>query len=488
MAVYATDNQAENGVNIMKKRILPILLICVLLIQPIYAASSNQFRDVRSSHWAYEAITQMANDGILSGFPDGTFRPDQAMTRAEFAVVLSNIADLQSADISNPYVDLNNHWAKKYALAISPYVNSLSDSEFGIDSYITREVALSAIIKVQYIVETTEVDINPVKTFVDFNAIDSELLPYVACALELGVTSGFPDGTFRPTASMTRAEACTMLYKAFYYQVDTVATNLYNFRTMVMDNDNNIYYIDGSTIYNTATDYTLDLSYDFETPLTNPYLAYDPYNDIVYLLAGGMLTIYDITDFNNPISVLNTNNCAALTKGTSGGKLAYTSDVTPQIAILENGSLLVPFDSEGTWLVNPTLKTVTKTNNLYFRYAKVLGNQIIYFKAKSTEAFITAIGSDVDELIELEVEAPYNNGNTLCSKYGYVYFYLDSVGVCLYDASGCAYNLIPQEKIIIKDYQSLDYTNIWDIDIGDENHIAFYDNSLKCIRLIQPIQ
>mgnify|MGYP000318421103 CR=1 FL=1 len=48
-----------------------------------------QMRDVPPGHWAYQAIEQLVRDGIIEGYPDGTFRPNRTMTRAEFAQAIA---------------------------------------------------------------------------------------------------------------------------------------------------------------------------------------------------------------------------------------------------------------------------------------------------------------------------------------------------------------------------------------------------------------
>ena len=86
---------------------------------------------------------------------------------------------------------------------------------------------------------------------------------------------------------------------ALPYEIDTVASGLYRFHSMVMDQSNRLYYADGDTVC-LSGGVSLDLTADFAHQLYNPYLSYDPYNGIVYLLANDAetngLRIYDITD------------------------------------------------------------------------------------------------------------------------------------------------------------------------------------------------
>jgi len=77
------------------KRIIILFLIyqCVSAASPVKAAP---FSDVPEDHWAYMAVWKLASEGILIGYPDGTFRGDEPITRYEAAVVLERLYDIVS--------------------------------------------------------------------------------------------------------------------------------------------------------------------------------------------------------------------------------------------------------------------------------------------------------------------------------------------------------------------------------------------------------
>lgn len=75
-----------------------------------------KFSDVSSSDWYYGAVQMCAKAGIVSGYPDGSFKPNQAVTRAEF---FKMVAMLYSDTLNTPitgkiFNDINGHWAEKY--------------------------------------------------------------------------------------------------------------------------------------------------------------------------------------------------------------------------------------------------------------------------------------------------------------------------------------------------------------------------------------
>lgn len=272
------------------------------------------------------------------------------------------------------------------------------------------------------------------------------------------------------------------------YEIDTVASNLSNFRSMIIDNYGTVYYINGSEICSTADSKKLNLDSSFDA---NPYLAYDPYNDIVYLLVNEPLTVYDISDINAPELVMNQETCPDLhpEKG-SGGKLEHASGITPQIAVLADGSLLVPTEGiKKTWMLNPKTQTAAPTTAMNVgRYdmTQLLENDVISLNSGSTSAELRPFGSSEDTEITLEVEAPRNNANSVIARNSLVYFYDNSCGLCAIAADGSADIPIPKTEIEVKDGQGMDATNIWCLDVNQNGEAAFYDNTLKCIRLIRP--
>lgn len=74
------------------------------------------FSDVSSGAWYYDAVQMCAKAGIVAGYPGGSFKPDQAVTRAEF---FKMVAMLYSDTLNTPitggiFKDINGHWAEKY--------------------------------------------------------------------------------------------------------------------------------------------------------------------------------------------------------------------------------------------------------------------------------------------------------------------------------------------------------------------------------------
>ena len=104
---------------------------------------SNTFSDVAKSHWAANYIGYMQQFGIITGYADGSFRPDASVTRAEFAAIASRFEALTEGTKSFSDVP-GNHWAAKYInfAATRGWVNGYADGTFRPNNSITRaEVA-----------------------------------------------------------------------------------------------------------------------------------------------------------------------------------------------------------------------------------------------------------------------------------------------------------------------------------------------------------
>jgi len=133
------------------KKILS-LIIGVLLINTFAFA---EFNDIDESHWGYEAVDKMAKVEILTGYPDGSFRPSKNITLAEYASIFSKFFDIKENIQDNYFLDVpNSHWAKGKIESIREYIQpnfdsiaeSLEDSnkQYGInqDLPITREIVI----------------------------------------------------------------------------------------------------------------------------------------------------------------------------------------------------------------------------------------------------------------------------------------------------------------------------------------------------------
>ena len=114
-------------------------------------ASGNKFNDVSADRWSAGAIEFMAGIGVINGYADGSFKPSNNLTRAEFAALVSRFANLSNNGVNKIYNDIDaSNWAYKYVMELSNagYMNGYEDGSFRPESEITRAEVVTVINKI----------------------------------------------------------------------------------------------------------------------------------------------------------------------------------------------------------------------------------------------------------------------------------------------------------------------------------------------------
>ena len=109
-------------------------------------SDANQFTDVESGRWSNRAISTLYNADIISGYPDGTFRPSAPITRAEFATIAAKFDDLELGSASK-FTDIFGHWAEQYITSSENkgWIKGYPDMTFKPEQDITRAEAMTLI-------------------------------------------------------------------------------------------------------------------------------------------------------------------------------------------------------------------------------------------------------------------------------------------------------------------------------------------------------
>lgn len=185
----------------MKKR-FALLLIALMLLNFGVANASGIFSDVKGTEWFYKDVNSLIELGAISGYTDGTFKPNNKVSRAEFIkILITAIGEKPGATTGN--------WA-------SGYINKAE--ELGLinqgvyqgtegDKVITRnEIAKLVSIADGMVFEGMEgSNIEP--NIKDISLIPTEYKDHVKNAYSKGIITGFPDGRFGGNEGITRAEA-----------------------------------------------------------------------------------------------------------------------------------------------------------------------------------------------------------------------------------------------------------------------------------------
>lgn len=202
------------------KRVLSFFLAVLMILTLVpFVQAAPSFSDVPRSHWAYKEITEMAAKGIIKGYEDGKFRPNNQVTRAEFAKIMIAAAgvDIRTNKASQTFVDVpKSHWAFPYVEHAKPYLTGYKSGTryyYKPDQYAVREDIAVALVRLLGYDRTNKADLDVLKRFRDDERISPNLRPYIAIAIQTDLMKGY-NNEFRPQDPITRAEAASLLYRA----------------------------------------------------------------------------------------------------------------------------------------------------------------------------------------------------------------------------------------------------------------------------------
>lgn len=206
-----------------KKRLLFLIAMAIALLvaavpTPAWAAGPTDI----SGHWAQERIAACAGQDLIKGYPDGTFRPDRSITRAEF-MVLVNRSFGYSHGSGRAFKDVpaGSWFAGEVAKAVAAgYAGGYPDGTVRPNNPITRAEAAAMIARIKDLAPDTAA----AGKFADAAGIPAWSKGAIGAAVGRGIMGGYPDGSFRADSPITRAEAVTALTKALAVVYDKAGT------------------------------------------------------------------------------------------------------------------------------------------------------------------------------------------------------------------------------------------------------------------------
>ena len=195
------------------KRLLSVLLTLCMLVGVMPEAFAVDLNDAKG-HWAEKELTYFVDEGYLQGYPDGTYRPDQKITRAEFMKIVNRAAGLtEKSSKVDQYTDVpKDAWYyEEVAIALAAgYTNGTSDTKMEPESIITREEAVTILARLAGL---TDGDVKVLSQFTDGDQFASWSQKSAAAMIERGFLTGYPDQTAQPKTPLTRAQGVTLLYR-----------------------------------------------------------------------------------------------------------------------------------------------------------------------------------------------------------------------------------------------------------------------------------
>lgn len=196
----------------MKMRRKTAIVICLALCMLFALAGPVLAFTDTAGHWAEGTILEWDGNGLINGYQDGTFKPDDSITRAEF-VTLVNHAFNYTLEADATFTDVNppDWFAGEVARAVAArYISGYEDNTFRPNQPIERQEV--AVILVRLL--ALETDPVAVLDFADAAITPDWSRPSIAAVAKNNLMKGYPDQTFQPQSPITRAEALVCLDRA----------------------------------------------------------------------------------------------------------------------------------------------------------------------------------------------------------------------------------------------------------------------------------
>lgn len=215
----------------MKKSIGKFLLTVMLLNTFAGSALAKEFSDLTPSHWAYEQIQSLAKEKIVVGYPDGTFKPDNAATRAEFATMVIKALRQENSPLAETFefVDVPySHWALNTIQRAQAFdlIKGFPDGTFRPEENVSKAEAVAILISAVNTGDMTECEaMEYLKKYQDADKIPAWAVIPAGKSEKYRITANPPESKnkFNPDKKITRAE---------------IAVNLYNMKKEALINPN----------------------------------------------------------------------------------------------------------------------------------------------------------------------------------------------------------------------------------------------------------
>jgi hypothetical protein len=195
---------------VLKKRSGIWILTLCLIFTTVGAVSAASATDIKG-HWAEGTITSWIDQRLAVGYEDGTFRPDGKVNRQEFtALVNSSFGFVEPGTIQFTDVTRTDWSYSAISIAVKAgYVSGYPDGTFKPKRELSRQEVAVIIANVLGLKTSAASNL-----YLDANGIPAWSKGAIGAVKDLAIMGGYPDGTFRPFQTTTRAEAIVILDRA----------------------------------------------------------------------------------------------------------------------------------------------------------------------------------------------------------------------------------------------------------------------------------
>jgi hypothetical protein len=206
-----------------RKALVWIVALCMIFSSMglVTAASTN---DVKG-HWAETTVNSWVGKGFVKGYEDGSFRPETHVNRQEFTAFVNRsfgfveLGTIQFTDVAQTDWSFSDISKAKAA----GYITGYKDGTFQPTVEISRQEAAVIITNLLGLDKSSSADL-----YIDTKNSPGWSKSAIGAAKDHGIMGGYPDGTFRPEQSVTRAEAVVLLERALIAKTKIIKTTTYN--------------------------------------------------------------------------------------------------------------------------------------------------------------------------------------------------------------------------------------------------------------------
>ncbi len=312
--------------------------------------TSYSYKDL-ANHWAKDGMYKLSYLEILTGFADGTMKPDKTISREEFIVMLTRAIKLPLTDTYPQfYEDIDvNHWSYKYIETAknSGIIDIFSASKLSPTKTITREemAVIAAKVAKDYPLTGSS------KSFKDLST-SYKYMDSIQVVTALGIIQGLPDGSFKPYGGASRAEAAVIIQRILdlksseaFSETEVIKAFAENYERSSMSNPNQ-----GAWTQNELTLYSSGKEQKQNSMR----------NNMVYSLEAENINLMrNITDLNTTVSSISDY----LAEVKLGYKLTVTADDGTSREYGIDKALYMKKD-EGKWLVYDSKTSYTGSIDL----------------------------------------------------------------------------------------------------------------------------
>lgn len=191
------------------KKVVSFTSMAILLMnfnQPVRAAN---YVDMRG-HWSSDYVYTLSEDNIMNGYDDGTFKPNNNVTRAEFYSTINNLAGLRKTySVTFNDVSKSDWFYEEVAKGIKAgYIKPTTGNLYP-EQQISRQEAMH-IIGYMYDLTPNKRAVDE-KGFSDANLIREDAKGYIGALISQGIVEGYENGNFQPNNPITRGETSKII-------------------------------------------------------------------------------------------------------------------------------------------------------------------------------------------------------------------------------------------------------------------------------------